>query len=54
MVMSDRASKAKYSQAIVGDVNTAPTFAVRPSFLRIERGALLRGDPVALRQDRSS
>ena len=34
---SDRARTAKYSHAIVGDVSTVPTFAVRPGFLGIER-----------------
>jgi hypothetical protein len=34
---SDRTSKARYSQAIAGDESTAPTFAVRPSFVVIER-----------------
>jgi hypothetical protein len=35
---SDRARTAKYSHAIIGDVSTVPTFAVRPGFLGIERG----------------
>ena len=34
---SDRARTAKDSHAIVGDVSTVPTFAVRPGFLGIER-----------------